>query len=199
MDAQMEGLSGVLLVEQLRAFGLAMIFVMSASQPCAELLAAADGFLLKPFSFAELQKLIPQRNAQGASLSLTSDEEVISRETLAQLRSLMPAAAIHEIFTAVVVDLARRISFLDVAIAKGDAAEVRRIGHAIKGGCAMAGAVQAAKLGALIEAGALEVPDRRTSTLPPKSYQLDNNAPVLRDLRTAAATLERMLSEEFPA
>ena len=40
---------------------------------------------------------------------------------------------------------------LEAAIAKGDDAEVRRIGHAIKGGCGMAGAIQAARLGALFE------------------------------------------------
>ena len=40
---------------------------------------------------------------------------------------------------------------LEAAIAKGDDNEVRRIGHAIKGGCGMAGAIQAARIGALFE------------------------------------------------
>ena len=52
-------------------------------------------------------------------------------------------------------DLIKRIDALGSAIAKGDTAEVRRIGHAIKGGCGMAGAVQAAHLGALLEAAPL--------------------------------------------
>jgi HPt (histidine-containing phosphotransfer) domain-containing protein len=76
-----------------------------------------------------------------------------------------------------------------VAIAKGDAAEIRRIGHAIKGGCGMAGALQAARLGALLEATPLNFKDN----------QLDNSADLLSDLRAAAQGLERMLDAELPA
>jgi HPt (histidine-containing phosphotransfer) domain-containing protein len=47
----------------------------------------------------------------------------------------------------VVADLGKRAQSLEAAIARGDAAEVRRIGHAIKGGCGMAGALQAARIG----------------------------------------------------
>ena len=82
-----------------------------------------------------------------------------------------------------------RIEALDGAIAKGDAAEIRRIGHAIKGGCGMAGALQAARLGALLEAAPLS----------PQDNQLDNSATLLRDLRAAAQGLERMLDAELPA
>ena len=69
-------------------------------------------------------------------------------ETLAQLREMMPEAAVRQIYAAIVADLARRIAALETAIANRDAAEIRRIGHAIKGGCGMAGALQAARLGA---------------------------------------------------
>ena len=57
----------------------------------------------------------------------------------------------RQIYAAVVADLDKRMQALEAAIASGDAAEVRRIGHAIKGGCGMAGALQAARLGALLE------------------------------------------------
>jgi HPt (histidine-containing phosphotransfer) domain-containing protein len=86
------------------------------------------------------------------------------------------------------------VNAIQAAVEKNDAAEVRRLGHSIKGGCAMAGAAQAARLGALIEEGALEVTG-------PQGYvnHLDNSAPVLEDLRSAAENLKRMLVVEFPS
>jgi HPt (histidine-containing phosphotransfer) domain-containing protein len=78
---------------------------------------------------------------------------------------------------------------LEAAIAKGDDHEVRRIGHAIKGGCGMAGAIQVARIGALLE----EIPPDT------ESNHLDNSMALLSDLRTAARNLERMLEAELPA
>ncbi len=122
-------------------------------------------------------------------LPLDPNEPVVSAEILAQFRKIMPEPAVRQIYSAVVADLSSRIEALGAAIAKGDAAEIRRIGHAIKGGCGMAGALQAAHLGALLEATPLE----------PKDNQLDNSAILLRDLRVAARGLERMLEAELPA
>jgi HPt (histidine-containing phosphotransfer) domain-containing protein len=102
---------------------------------------------------------------------------------------MMPEPAVRQIYAAVVADLSRRIKALAAAIAKRDIAEVRRIGHAIKGGCGMAGALQTAHLGALLE----------STPLKPQDNQLDNSAILLRDLRAAASALERMLEDEFSA
>jgi HPt (histidine-containing phosphotransfer) domain-containing protein len=102
---------------------------------------------------------------------------------------MMPEAAVREIYAAVAADLARRIQTLEAAIARGDDGEVRRIGHAIKGGCGMAGAIQAARLGALFE-------DLPVDT---ESNHLDNSMALLSDLRAAARNLERMLEAELPA
>jgi HPt (histidine-containing phosphotransfer) domain-containing protein len=96
----------------------------------------------------------------------------------------MPETAVREIYAAVVTDLGKRLEALEDAIATGDAAKVRRIGHSIKGGCGMAGAMQAAHLGAQLEAG---------------SDNLDHNVRVVGDLRDALRNLERMLKIEFPA
>ena len=68
-------------------------------------------------------------------------------------------------------------------------AEASRIGHAIKGGCGMAGASQAARLGALIEKGA------RSGS----GNHLDNSGVLVGDLRAAARALESMLDPELPA
>jgi CheY-like chemotaxis protein len=196
MDAQMPGLSGTRLIAELRSRGKAVLIAISASKPPDKVVAAADGFLLKPFSADALRKLLKQYRMQALPSEASAGESfldpsqpVVKAETLAQLRELMPEARVREIYAAIVADLTLRQSALKAAIAKGDAAEVRRIGHAISGGCGMAGALQAARLGALIESGILEG----------EGNQLDNKASVLRDLRSAALNLERMLEAEFPA
>jgi len=195
MDAQMPGLSGLRLIAELRARSQATVIAISGSGAPDEVSAAADGFLLKPFGSAELGKLLDGRNAQTAPADPepNPDEPVVSAETLAQLRAMMPEAGVRQIYAAIVADLAKRVAALHVAAAKGDADEIRSIGHAIKGGCGMAGAVQAARLGARIEALGTAAAAGRGGD------DLDNSARLLNDLRNAADNLRRMLEAEFPA
>lgn len=192
MDAQMPGLSGTELIAELRFRSSARIFAISGSSPPGAVAEAADGFLLKPFDVEALEKLLqarPLADAPSRQSRLDSKDPVISPETLAQFRGMMPEAAVREIYSTVASDLTRRIQTLEAAIAKGDDAEIRRIGHAIKGGCGMAGAIQAARLGALFE----ELPAAD------ESNHLDNSMALLSDLRAAARNLERMLEAELPA
>lgn len=192
MDAQMPGLSGTELIKELRTATKAKIIVVSGSNPPAEIGAAADGFLLKPYDAEALGKLLegqPVQGGKGRRSRLDTKRPVISAETLAQFRGMMPETAVREIYVAVAADLNKRMQLLEVSIAKDDDAEVRRIGHAIKGGCSMAGVMQAAHLGALFE----ELPAGS------ESNHLDNSMALLSDLRAAARNLERMLEAEFPA
>lgn len=190
MDAQMPGLSGTALIAELRANSRGRIIAVSGSNPPAEVAAAADGFLLKPLDVEALRKLLEGRAAQPAlPASLGPDAPVISPETLAQLRVLMPERGVREIFQAIVTDLNFRTEELEKAAAQGDVDEVRRLGHAIKGGCAMAGALQAARLGALIEGISLHG----------AGNQSDNITSLLKDLRSAAQALKSMLDAELPA
>jgi HPt (histidine-containing phosphotransfer) domain-containing protein len=110
------------------------------------------------------------------------DVPVINSTTLAQLRGLMPESGVREIFAAVATDLKARHALLETAIARGDSAEVRRIGHAIKGGCSMAGAMQAARVGELLET---------------RGDDLEYSRSVLPHLQAAAANLKRMLDAEL--
>jgi CheY-like chemotaxis protein len=203
LDAQMPGLSGTMLIEQLRARCPARIIAISASNAPDEVFAAADGFLLKPFAADALEKLLgapePRTTAPAAASATSSIPEkpaldpsdpVVNPKTLAQLREMMPETAVKQIYQAIVADLNKRLTALEAAIAKGDAAEVRRIGHSIKGGCGMAGAEQAARIGALLQSGVPESANRN---------QLDNSTALLGDLRIAARNLESMLEQEFPA
>jgi len=126
-------------------------------------------------------------SASGQPSRLDPNEPAISPETLAQFRAMMPASAVQEIYAAVVADLNKRTQALEAAIAKGNGDEVRRIGHAIKGGCGMAGALQAAKVGALFEEDAGDN----------ESNHLDNRMALLADLRAATRNLERILESEL--
>jgi CheY-like chemotaxis protein/HPt (histidine-containing phosphotransfer) domain-containing protein len=199
VDAQMPGLSGASLVEELRTRTQACIFAISASEPGAALSAACDGFLLKPFDDRQLTSLLERCQAGRVSASgadkprpssgetgptptaADSTAPIIDAKTLDELREVMSEDGVRKIYAALVSDLKRRHTALEGAFEKGDRAELRRIGHAIKGGCGMAGAAQAARLGAAIEGN-----------------QLDNKARILGDLASAIKNLERMLDSDFP-
>ena len=184
MDAQLPGLSGTELMARLRALGETEIILISGSHPPEELASAADGFLMKPFGPEDLQKVLGEHAAKPRAAEEQPGEPVVNPETLAQFRQLMTESTVREIYAAVVSDLYKRLAGLEKAISSVDCEEVRRIGHAIKGGCGMAGALQAARLGAQLES---------------HSDQLDNCAEALRELYSATNRLERMLEREFPA
>lgn len=184
VDVQMPGLNGVALIEQLRAHSKADIYAISGSEPPTDLKAAVDGFLLKPFGPDALQKLLDEHKRKLPESEVESDEPVVSAKILSQFRQMMSEATVREVYGAVVTDLKKRNTALQAAIARGDATEVRRIGHSIKGGCGMAGARQAARLGALLEA---------------ESDELSNSEAIRLELTAAQENLERMLRVEFSA
>jgi CheY-like chemotaxis protein len=187
MDVQMPGLSGMALIKQLRANSGARLYVISASNPSEQIRSATDGFLLKPFPPEALTKLIEDHEAQSrppVAPGLDPAETVINMEILNQLREMMPITAVRQIYEAIISDVGKRTAALEAAIVRADWPETRRIGHAIKGGGSMAGAVQVARLGELVESGALV-------------NQSDNSAVILQDLRAAAVNLQRMLDAEI--
>jgi CheY-like chemotaxis protein len=183
MDAQMPGLKGARLVAELRARSKASIYAMSGSDVPDDLKKAVDGHLSKPFGPEALQQLMGQHHVVAAG-EPDDDAPVINQETLAQLRGMMPDASVREIYAAVVEDLDKRGKALQRAMAVGDTQEIQRIGHSIKGGCGMAGALQAARLGARLES---------------RGDQLDNVPALLLELKAAGRNLRRMLEAEFPA
>ena len=191
LDTQLPGLSGSELIAKFRQFGQDEIILISGTTPSDDLIAAADGFLLKPFSPEDLQKLLNQHNPKIDQPDVADAQElVINPTTLAQFRQLMTESTVREIYAAVVIDLHKRLEALEKAIATGNIDEVRRIGHAIKGGCGMAGCMQVARLGAIFET---------KSEGGSGIDQLDNFKRALLELYSATQRLERMLEKEFPA
>lgn len=196
VDAQMPGLNGRELLDALRKSSPARIFLISGSRRSDELMHAADGFLLKPFRTAELEKLLHQDKAhppaaatETTNHALPAELPVIGAETLRRLREMMPDTGVRKIYFGLVADLRRRMTALQRAIDDGNDADVRRIGHTIKGGCAVAGAERAARLGEQIEMGALDK----------AGNQPGNKSKFLQELDEAIHDLERMLVAEFPS
>jgi CheY-like chemotaxis protein len=200
MDAQMPGLSGTALIAQLRTRTNATVYAISGSHAPEAVVAAADGFLLKPFGVEALNRLLESHAEQlnpaaetGETPSQVASLPVVNAETLAQMRGMMPEKSVREIYAAVVADLNKKINALQIAIAQRDWPEIRRVGHSIKGGCGMAGAQQAARLGTLLEAIG------NPSDAAQNGNHVDNGAALLKDLRAATRRLESMLEAEFPA
>lgn len=192
MDTQMPGLSGLPLVAALRSRSRARVLAISASKPSNEILGASDGFLQKPFGAEALREAIGKYGPPARLLTTPDGEEdppVLKMDVLERFRETMAEDKVREIYKAVMDDLQQRLASLEAAFDNLDMDAVRRIGHSIKGGCAMAGAAQVSRLGALLE----------TVTFEPGSDQLDNRARLLRDLRAAVSNLERILKAEFPA
>jgi CheY-like chemotaxis protein len=183
-DVQMDGLSGLELIKELRARCKALIFLISGSDPPPELKDSVDGFLLKPFNPYALQKLLDGHASKLTYVDVARDEPVVSPDTLAEFRQMMPESTVREVYLTVFADLEKRIAALETAIAARNAEEVRRIGHTIKGGCGMAGARQVSRLGARLEA---------------ESDELNNSDSIWLELKQAAESLKRMLEVEFSA
>ena len=190
MDTQMPGLSGTELIEQLRAHSKATIYAISGSQAPESVIRGVDGFLMKPIGPEALQRLleshatVPKSKKAHPGPHTLPDTlpPVIDLKVVAQLRDMMKESAVREIYAAVVADLGRRRAPLEDAINTGDFATVRRIGHSIKGGCSMAGALEASRIGELIEFGVDDLEYIRS---------------LLPLLETATCNLQRMLDAEF--
>jgi CheY-like chemotaxis protein len=183
VDVMMEGLNGVELIKALRGKSAAGVYAISGSVPPDEVKMAVDGFLMKPFGPEALQKLLDEHLPRTIGSDFGPHEPVISPKILSQFRQMMPAATVKDVYLAVLSDLQKRVAALEGVIARGEATEVRRIGHTIKGGCGMAGARQAARLGALLEA---------------EGDDLSNSAALRLELKEATENLGRMLEVEFP-
>jgi HPt (histidine-containing phosphotransfer) domain-containing protein len=189
MDTQMPGLSGAPLIQQLRTRSRAVIYAISGSDAPKSVINGADGFLMKPIGPEALHNVL-QRHSLSSWIPPASAPRpqaellppVINRKTLAQLREIMKESAVREIYAAIMADLAKRRALLDKAIEEIDHATIRRVGHSIKGGCGMAGALELARVGALIEAG---------------SDELEYIRSLMPFFESASRSLQRMLDAEF--
>jgi len=191
MDLQMPGLSGVNLIDALRARSAARIFAISGSEPSDDMRGIADGFLLKPIEMDGLVALLqPGRQEERETvLALAAEAEpsqasaLIDPAVLGKLKAMMPPAAVREIYVAVAADLKTRLVTLQAAMTASNVLEVKRLAHSIKGGCSMVGLTGATAAAARLEAS------NTTVTHPEELSQL----------HAALVALDGILGDNFPA
>jgi CheY-like chemotaxis protein len=200
MDTQMPGLSGAGLIRKLRQISPARIVAISGSEAERAVREAADGFLLKPVEVEELKKLLappasrksPVRRAHRKENSISAAtagdvggvadsgrKTLVDPTVLGKLKAMMSAAALREIYAATATDMESRLGGLAKAMDAGQAAEVSRIAHAIKGGCAMVGLTAAKDAAARLESGNRE--EMWPKELAELTFALDNLQRILSD------------------
>ena len=186
MDTQMPGLSGLALIDALRGRTTARIVAISGSDPGEAVRKAADGFLLKPIEPETVLAWV-DKAAVDDKPEVQDDKprfaEAVDPVVLGKLKAMMPVSAVREIYAAVASDLTKRLVTLQAAMDATDSAEVARIAHAIKGGCAMVGLSSAREAASRLE----------TSNLP------ETWTAELTHLHSALNGLEVMLGDNFPA
>jgi CheY-like chemotaxis protein len=165
MDTQMPGVSGLELIEKMRPFSTARVIAISGSDPGEAIRKATCGFLLKPIRAEDLVRVLESDGSVHHSAKIVAIEaeagpksgisHVIDPAVLGKLKAMMPAKAVEEIYAAVAADLKTRLPTLEAAMHSGDGGEVKRIAHAIKGGCAMVGLSGAMEAGSRLETGNL--------------------------------------------
>jgi CheY-like chemotaxis protein len=120
--------------------------------------------------------------AEPGSGSKPEYESVIDPIVFGKLKAMMPASALREVYSAVASDMKTRLPTLAAAMDAGDATEVARIAHTIKGGCAMVGFTVATEAAARLEIS------NRSETWPKELLQL----------HFALSRLQGMLGDGLP-
>ena len=182
-------MSGLDLIEALRAKTQARIVAISGSDPGKAIRNATDGFLLKPIQPEDLDALLvgdpaqsTTNNSAGISVSASVEQDAIDPVVLGKLKAMMSPAAVREIYAAVAADLGPRLDSLQSAMEAKDSPSVARIAHSVKGGCSMVGLTAATDAAARLE----------------RSNLIETWPEELRELRGALAALQSILSDEFP-
>ena len=199
MDSQMPGLSGAELISALRERTAVRIVAISASEPAAAIRRAADGFLLKPIQVEDLLPMLEAEADKPVEIEMETELKTVQAtadttenpanstnpidlSVLGKLKAMMPASSVREIYEATATDLDTRLAALRAAMDGGNTAEVARIAHAIKGGCAMVGLTGAREAAARLE----------TINLPVTWLN------ELEQLHFALTGLKGMLGDDFP-
>jgi CheY-like chemotaxis protein len=162
-DVQMPGITGSELARRLRdRCGVGtLLMAMSGSLPEEEERQAFDGFLLKPFTMAELAAAVAGCRTKavdgGLQESRLHESGTILNEAVYQdlARSMRPEK-MEQLYALCLLDTEKRAAKMRRAAASGDDAAYRQEAHAIKGSCGMVGAGQLQKLATSMETRGLE-------------------------------------------
>lgn len=194
-DIQMPGMRGGELASNLRTSradgelpGDIVILAMSGSAPRADESKSFDGFLLKPFTVADLTRAIEQARTRAAAPSAEAEEPPTATSSgrpplddtiFEQLKSKLGGDTLRQLYDMTLDDVRARLRRIADAAERGDQATVRQEAHTIKGSCGMVGALELQALAAATEGGS----------------PIDTSA--LENFDSACNRLERMLNERL--
>jgi two-component system, NarL family, sensor histidine kinase EvgS len=151
-DLRMPGLAGSELAAHLRrAAPRARLFAMTATPPPS--VEGYDAVLGKPLVVEALRAAL-ERHGQESAVRASSagddeDDEAIDPGVFERLSAAMSPDALRQVIAIFMEDATARIAIMRSA----DPATVRREAHTIKGGAAMIGARQVARVAAAVESG----------------------------------------------
>ena len=194
-DLQMPGLSGDSLALRLRELcaGDSLLLAMSGSEPERARLAAFDGFLLKPFSAAELKAVCERTASRPADRAAGNPDNigiqqtaVLSEAIYSNLARSMPSEQLSGLYRMCLGDADKRIMTMRRALVEGDDAAYRSAAHSIRGGCGMLGAVELASLAAAMEEDGIPTKNQHEPDPLTPSHVLD-------EFMAASQRLKRML------
>lgn len=206
-DLQMPGISGTALANAMKAALRTVVPVIamsgSDSRPAgtpAGVPAGFDGFLLKPFTVADLREVIAAANRgdgggtgegklRPTSVVATkgeTDSPALNEEVFLKMQELMPAAQLGQMYALCIADARTRLAAMRALAIAGEDADYRREAHAIKGGAGMIGAAELYKLAEQSERDGLDV-----------SVGTSSVTALLGRLSRACERLERILVERL--
>ncbi len=121
------------------------------------LAAGMSGYLSKPFTMAGLHAALAPwlpAVASGPGAVPRTRPEIIDPEALARIRALESATRpglVARVVSLYLNGLAAQLDEIDAALARGDLAAVREVGHALKSASANVGASEVARLAEFVE------------------------------------------------
>jgi CheY-like chemotaxis protein len=151
-DMQMPGLCGDDLALRLHASCATetRLIAMSATPVPEARRQHFDGFLLKPFTMDDLHVAVsssaPERLTANPDLAGVLNETIFNG-----LAECIPPAQLRQLYDMCLQDAEHRIGLLREASEQRDAQAYSRSAHALKGGCGLVGAVELARLAAVME------------------------------------------------
>jgi CheY-like chemotaxis protein/HPt (histidine-containing phosphotransfer) domain-containing protein len=226
-DLQMPGISGTDLACALRpllASGVPVIAMSgSDSRPPGALVGTPpgfDGFLLKPFATADLQKMLAEieitasasedsggentsptpRTAEASSVAAENNQAgpALNEEIFLKMRELISPVQLGQMYELCIADARTRIAAMRSFTAAGDVAGYRREAHAIKGGAGMIGAAELCTLATNAEQESFGYDDAAHGETPLAASEGTTAVKVLLDqLSRACERLERILVERL--
>lgn len=149
-DLQIPGLRGPALAAALRRATPShlRIFAMSATAP-EHRLPGFDAFLLKPLSIDRFLSLV--RGSGTHRVAVPQESHLLDETIYRRMSAAMPVAQLRATYEFALNDALSRITGMRTAFAENDNSTFRRQAHAIKGGCAMVGAVELASIASIFE------------------------------------------------